>query len=93
MSYTLTATPRANRDLDALPEAVRKAIGLRIDALSTTPRPPGIVRVESQPPGNYRLRVRDYRVGYFVDDEARTVTVWQVGHRSKFYDRATRRRR
>jgi mRNA-degrading endonuclease RelE of RelBE toxin-antitoxin system len=32
-----------------------------------------------------RLRVGDYRVGYDVDDKARTVRIFQIGHRESFY--------
>jgi mRNA-degrading endonuclease RelE of RelBE toxin-antitoxin system len=30
--------------------------------------------------------VGDWRIGYEIDDEARTVTIITIGHRREFYD-------
>ena len=73
---------------------VAKAIAARREALKENPRPPGVKSLAGDLGGSYRLRVRgDYRIGYDVDDKTRTVTVWQVGHRSRFYDEGKRRRK
>jgi mRNA-degrading endonuclease RelE of RelBE toxin-antitoxin system len=50
------------------------------------------VALKGAPTGNYRLRVGDHRMGYAVDDEARTVTVWLIAARKRFYQQMRRRR-
>jgi mRNA-degrading endonuclease RelE of RelBE toxin-antitoxin system len=37
--------------------------------------------------GVLRLRVGSYRVSYTIDETARVVDVWRVGHRSTFHKR------
>lgn len=91
--YTIELTPAGDRQLDRLPAKARRAIGAGIDALAENPRPSGVVPLKGKLKGSYRLRVGSYRVGYQVDDKARVVTIWQVGHRSKFYNEAKRRRK
>jgi len=43
--------------------------------------------------GCYRARAGDYRIGYCVDGTQRLISVWTIGHRSKFYQVAERRRK
>lgn len=94
MSYRVGIQTRAGRDLARLHPDVRKAVAAHIEALAQSPRPAGVKTLRGALGGSYRLTVRkDYRVGYDVDDESRTVTVWQVGHRSGFYEEGKRRRR
>ena len=93
MKYEVRSRPSADKDMKGLPEAVRVRVARALRSLGDNPRPPGIVPVKSAPPGNYRLRVGAYRIGYEVDDGARVVEVWQVGDRRDFYDNAKRRRK
>jgi mRNA interferase RelE/StbE len=92
--YQLHIESDALGALKRLPADLQATIRARIRALAADPRPPGATALTGELKGSYRLRARRaYRIGYDVDDETRTVTVWQVGHRSKFYDKAGRRRR
>lgn len=93
-SYRVQITTRVARDLAKLHPDVAKAIAARIEALKENPRPPEVKALTADLGGSYRLRVRrDYRIGYDVDDKTRTVTVWQVGHRSRFYEKGKRLRK
>jgi mRNA interferase RelE/StbE len=94
MSYRVEVQTRALRELGRLPADIREAITGRISGLAENPRPPGVKALTADLKGSYRLTVReDYRVGYDVDDRARSVIVWQIGHRSRFYEAGKRRRR
>ena len=93
MTYAIDFTPAAERDVEDLPADMRPAVGRSIAALAGDPRPPGSGRLTGTLKGSRRLRVGDYRVGYQIDEQTRAVTIWQVKHRSKFYDKARRRRR
>jgi mRNA interferase RelE/StbE len=57
---------------------------IRIQALSTDPRPPGCEKLSGHP-DRYRVRQGDYRVVYSVDDVERVVLVVKVGHRREVY--------
>ena len=92
MSYAVVFTEAAEKDLDRLaPELCRRVLAA-LTTLVDNPRPAGIVAIKSAPPGYYRLRLQNLRIGYQVDDKTRTVTVWQIGDRRRFYDQAKRRR-
>ncbi len=90
MSYQVTITEGAAKALAGLPERVRAKLLACIRALGTNPGPAGIMALRGEPPGTYRLRVGDYRVGYWVDDGATTVLVRCVGDRARFYERLKR---
>lgn len=94
MSYRVEIELGVLAELKQLPRDVRASLRARIAALATDPHPPGAKRLTGTLRGSHRLRVRRvYRIGYEVDEEARVVTVWSVGHRDRFYERATRKRR
>lgn len=92
MSYQVRLTPSAEKDLKTLPRQAQPNIVRQLQELADNPRPPGAIRVKSQPPGNYRVRCGDIRVGYEVQDAEQTVIVWQIGDRKRFYDKARRHR-
>jgi mRNA interferase RelE/StbE len=66
-----------------LPDNVRAQVAARLESLEQQPRPRGALAGHFR--GLMRLRVGDYRVVYQVDDDARSVTVTRVRHRSKAY--------
>jgi mRNA-degrading endonuclease RelE of RelBE toxin-antitoxin system len=64
-------------------------------ALAADPRPMGYRALAEGPlKGSFRIHVgRDHCVGYDIDDKTRHVSIWQVGSRRGFYDKAKRRRK
>jgi len=82
--YQLEVKRRAVKELSR----VRPDIGIRllqyIESLASDPRPRQSRKL-SESENSYRLRVGDYRVLYQVDDEARLVTIFKVGHRREIY--------
>ncbi len=93
MTYSVTLTPQATRDVEDLTTEVRKSVYAVLRLLEDDPRPPGVQALRGELAGNYRLRVGNHRLGYSIDDQARVVDVWHVGDRKRFYERAKRRRR
>jgi len=93
-TYDVGLEATALEDLAKLPAHLHASIFARIETLADNPRPAGATALTGDLRGSYRLKVRHvYRIGYEVDDAARRVAVWQVGHRDKFYEKAKRRRR
>ena len=83
--YLLSFTRSARKSLTRLGPQFLERCEAAIDALAQEPRPQGCLKIVSED-GVWRIRVGDYRVGYIVDDQARTVKIVRVGHRSDFYD-------
>ena len=84
MAYKILFTPRAFRDLEALPDRDRVTIAKRFDGLAQEPRPSGVKKLEGSD-DVYRLRVGDYRVLYTIQDRVVTVSIVRVGHRRDIY--------
>jgi mRNA interferase RelE/StbE len=84
VSYRILFTPRAERDLSALPERDRARLARRIDGLATDPRPSSAKKL-SGAEDLYRLRSGDYRVIYLIENRIVTVTIVRVGHRRDIY--------
>ncbi len=82
-SYDLSIKPSAVKELKKLPLRDRRRIVDRIFELSSRPRPVGCEKLSGRE--RYRVRQGDYRVLYSVDDEAREVTVFKIGHRGEVY--------
>lgn len=83
-SYSVSLLPAARRDLRRLPPEVHDRIEAAITQLETNPRPPGcrkLVGFENE----WRLRVRDYRVLYVIDDALKLVVVARIAHRREAY--------
>jgi mRNA interferase RelE/StbE len=93
MIYRVRFDPATEKALLALPNEAREAIMLRVTALADDPRPPTTQMLTGTLRGLRKMRVGDYRVAYAVDDKANTITVAAVGHRSRFYQDASRRGR
>ncbi|HOI12753.1 MAG TPA: type II toxin-antitoxin system RelE/ParE family toxin [Methanoculleus sp.] len=85
MTYTVTYTNRARRDLKRLPpetarRIIRAVAGLREDPYSQVRKLAGFSRTPV-----YRLRVGEYRVVLTIEDERLLILVLEAGHRSGIY--------
>jgi mRNA interferase RelE/StbE len=93
VSYRLVFEDQVAEDLAGLPRAVRRRLVSKLAALAEDPRPPAAEPLTGNLRGYWRLRVGDYRASYSIDQKNQAVHVWNAGHRSRFYDRARRKRR
>jgi mRNA interferase RelE/StbE len=83
--YSVSLRSRASRETRKLDRQTLARISRAIDSLAENPRPPGCLKVKTKE-GYWRIRVGDWRIGYQINDDARTVTIITVGHRREFYD-------
>jgi mRNA interferase RelE/StbE len=83
--YTVSVARGAQRDLERLDRPVLNRIAPVIDALSHAPRPHGSRKLVNES-NTWRVRVGDWRVLYEIDDDARTVRIIAVRHRSRAYE-------
>jgi len=84
-SYLVNLTSRARRETRRLDRQILARIAKAIDSLVENPRPPGCLKVKDRQ-NLWRIRVGDWRIGYEIDDSARTVLIITVGHRREFYE-------
>lgn len=84
--YLVRLTRTAEKELDRIAKADRRLLKQLLDAigeLKTVQRPDGVVKLKSG--DGYRIRVREYRILYTVDDDTVTVEVFRVAKRSAAY--------
>lgn len=83
--YSVVIKSSAQRELDALDDAVFSRIDRRILALAENPRPAGYRKLKGYK-NQWRIRIGDWRVVYFIDDSAERVSIARVAHRREVYD-------
>ena len=83
MIYTVHITRRAQKELAALTVEAYRRVRHAIETLAMSPRPPGCAKLSGR--DGWRIRIGDYRVIYTIDDEAKLVTVVNIGHRREIY--------
>ncbi len=77
--YRIELRRKAQRSLDRLPETDFDAVLSAVKDLANTPSPKGVEKIKSA--GLWRIRQRDYRVIYSIDDKQQLVIVVRIGHR------------
>lgn len=86
MSYAVLLAPRARREFSGLPKEIIARIDSRLINLGVEPRPLGCKKLKASTGDGWRIRIGDYRVLYRIDDQARTVLVFRIGHRRNVYE-------
>jgi mRNA interferase RelE/StbE len=84
--YEVELAPPVVKELRRFPQADRRRLLDRMDALGADPRPSGCEKL-TEVPDAFRVRVGSYRVVYRVDDPARVVEVIRIGQRGSVYRR------
>jgi mRNA interferase RelE/StbE len=82
-SYNVLLMPSVKKDIRKITKADQQKILKRIESLAGNPRPYGCEQLSGQT--KYRLRQRDYRILYSIDDTEHTVRIIKVGHRRDVY--------
>lgn len=83
MNYRVEIETRAVQEYRKLPKDAREILGGALDDLEHEPRPPGAKKLINRE--GYRVRKGNYRVLYTVDDKAKTVRIYRIGHRRDVY--------
>jgi len=84
VKYSLDIKQSAQKELDALDDALFARIDRKILALADDPRPAGCKKLKGYK-DQWRVRAGDWRVLYIVDDAERLITVTRVAHRREVY--------
>lgn len=83
-SYRVVITHAAEKELGGLEKYILSSIWEDIRSLAQESRPGGSIKLKGMEK-SYRLRVRDYRIIYRIDDKQKIVTVVGVKHRREAY--------
>jgi len=75
----------AQKELDALDDALFIRIDRKLLALADDPRPPGSKKLKGYK-DQWRVRVGDWRVLYIIEDAAKLVSITRVAHRREVYE-------
>lgn len=82
-SYSVLIKPSAAKELERLPDKIRRQIAKRIASPADTPRPVGCEKLTGE--DLYRIRRGDHRIVYSIADAALTVLVVRGGNRRDVY--------
>jgi mRNA interferase RelE/StbE len=83
VSYQVFLKKSAEKECDALPEAIFQRIRKKLLDLASEPRPFGVQKLHGQ--DAYRIRAGDYRILYRIDDSRKRVEIISVAHRREAY--------
>jgi mRNA interferase RelE/StbE len=76
---------RAAKSLGRLPKHAVERIDEAIVQLAENPRPAGVKMLHGRLQEGWRVRVGEYRILYRIDDSAREVRIFEIGHRREVY--------
>jgi mRNA interferase RelE/StbE len=79
---TVFVAPPAEQQLHALAKPLRKLLVKRLHALRTSPRPPGVTKLDGLD-HLYRIREGDYRIVYAIRDKDLLVLAIKNGARAE----------
>lgn len=80
--FNLIYSPRATKAISKFPQEYQKLILKKIIILQENPRPRGYDKIAAKNPPLYRIRIGDYRVFYFIDEEDKDVMIVDIKHRT-----------
>ena len=83
-SYAISFIRSARKELENLDTQSVKKVFLKIESLSTSPRPMGCEKLQGRN-NLWRIRVGDYRIIYIIDDMYKTIEIRRIRHRKDAY--------
>ena len=85
VKYSLEIKHSAQKELDALDDALFTRIDRKILALADHPRPAGCKKLRGYK-DQWRVRIGDWRVVYIIDDVEKLVMITRIAHRREVYE-------
>jgi len=82
VNFEVKVTPRAKKELFALPDKIIAAVEEALLELEINPYSGDYKKLNGD---NHRRRIGNYRIVYEIDTGVKLVTVFRIRHRSKAY--------
>lgn len=83
MAYSIFLKKSAEKELENIPAKTHDKIIKIITSLKNNPRPYGVKKLYDSK--GYRVRVKDYRILYMINDAEKKIEVFSVAHRKEAY--------
>jgi len=83
LKYRAYFKPSAEKELIYLPRDVAETTISKINDLLKNPRTRGSKKLKGK--DSYRLRVRNYRIIYSIDDMNKIITIFRIRHIKEVY--------
>lgn len=81
--YQINLKKSAEKELRQLPDKIHDRVVNRLLLLKKNLRPQNSKKLRGKE--GYRIRVRDYRILYIIDDEDKKVEIYSIAHRKDVY--------
>lgn len=81
--YSISILPSAQKEIANLPKPSQKRIIAAISSLSENPRPHNCKKLVGS--DSWRVRVGEYRIVYFIEDNVLSIEIVRVAHRKEVY--------
>jgi len=85
VKYSLEIKQSAQKEFNALDDALFIRVDRKILALAGNPRPAGCKKLKGYK-DQWRVRVGDWRVLDIIDDTSKRVSVTRIAHRREVYE-------
>lgn len=85
--YAIEFLPSAKKELSGVDSVIQKQLKEKIILLATDPAQlkNNIKPLKGEFSGKFRLRVRDYRVIFRIEEEKVLIMIIRIGHRKEIY--------
>jgi len=81
--YRIIIERKATKEIESLPDEIIQRIIDTIKGLKSNPRPHDSKKLIGEV--GWRIRIRDYRILYIIDDNQKVITIYRVKHRKEVY--------
>ena len=81
--YKIVLEHKAAKEIESLPKEITQYVIDEIKSLKLNPRPNGVKKLVGEI--GWRIRIRNYRVLYTIEDNKKLVTIYRVKHRKEVY--------
>jgi mRNA interferase RelE/StbE len=82
--YSVKIKPSAVKEFQKLSSSIKEDVIKAIEQLKSEPRGQATRKLAGRA-DSYRIRVRDYRILFIIDDAAKVVTIVAISKRDKAY--------
>ncbi len=80
--FDLVYSPKATKAIKKFPQEYQKLILKKIIILQENPRPRGYDKIAAENPPIYRIRVGDYRIFYFIEEDTKEIIIVDIKRRT-----------
>ena len=80
--FSLIYSPRAKKALKKFPQEYQKLILKKTVILQENPKPRGHDKIAAENPPLYRIRIGDYRIFYFIEEDTKEIIIVDIKRRT-----------